>query len=192
MKTMPSRTSAPGMRKKMTRGAMTSDKLIRLYEEDLKDIYWAEQHLLEALPTMARASFTRELRKAFEDHRAETAHHLTRLDKVFAASGLKAGAKKCEGVEGLTKEGEKVMREHDEGFVRDAGLIIVAQKIEHYEIAAYGSLRTLAAVMKLGSAAKLLQSTLDEEIGADRILTVLSATINAQAFMPQPAMAFEG
>lgn len=168
-----------------------TENLLRLYEDDLKDIYWAEKHLLKVLPKMAKASSSEELKQALDDHLAQTEHHVTRLEKVFAASGLVAGSKKCEGIEGLTKEGERVIEAHEKGSVRDAGIIISAQKVEHYEIVAYGSLRTLAYVMDLDGAAKILQDTLDEESESDRILTNLSGTINAQAYLDQPEMMVE-
>jgi ferritin-like metal-binding protein YciE len=157
------------------------ESLKKLYEDDLKDIYWAENHLLETLPRMVSAAESSELRTAFEDHLAQTKIHISRLKHVFESSGLKVSAKKCEGMEGLTKEGDEMITRHVKGSVRDSGLIIAGQKVEHYEIAAYGSLRTLAQVMKLEEAAGVLQETLDEEGNANRLLTGLSRTINEQA-----------
>lgn len=157
------------------------ESLKKLYEDDLKDIYWAENHLLGVLPRMASAAESPELRIAFEDHLAETKTHVSRLKHVFESSGLKVTAKKCEAMDGLAKEGDEVIERHAKGCVRDAGLIIAGQKVEHYEIAAYGSLRTLAQVLKLDEAAGMLQETLDEEGNANRLLTGLSRTINEQA-----------
>jgi ferritin-like metal-binding protein YciE len=159
----------------------TVESLKKLYEEDLKDIYWAENHLLGVLPRMASAAESPELRSAFEDHLAQTKNHVSRLKHVFESSGLKVSAKKCEAMDGLTKEGDEVIEGHAKGCVRDTGLIIAGQKVEHYEIAAYGSLRTLAQVLKLDEAAGVLQETLDEEGNANRLLTGLSRTINEQA-----------
>lgn len=159
----------------------TVESLKKLYENDLKDIYWAENHLLGVLPKMASAAESPELRSAFQDHLAQTKNHVSRLKRVFESSGLKVTAKKCEGMDGLTKEGDEVIESHAKGCVRDTGLIIAGQKVEHYEIAAYGSLRTLAQVLKLDEAAGVLQETLDEEANANRLLTGLSRTINEQA-----------
>lgn len=168
-------------KKDMAPRESTADSLKKLYEEDLKDIYWAENHLLGVLPRMAGAAESPELRTAFEEHLAQTKNHVSRLKRVFESSGLKVTAKKCEAMDGLTKEGDKVIESHAKGCVRDTGLIIASQKVEHYEIAAYGSLRTLAQVMRLDEAAGVLQETLDEEGSANRVLTELSRTINEQA-----------
>jgi ferritin-like metal-binding protein YciE len=159
-----------------------SENLYKLYNEDLKDIYWAEKHLVKVLPKMAKAASSEELRKALEDHLRQTEGHVARVEEVFAASGLKTAAKRCEGMEGLTKEGEEVLEEFEKSTVRDAGIIVAAQKVEHYEIAAYGSLRNLADVMGLDRAAELLQTTLDEEGEADKLLTSISESVNVQAF----------
>jgi ferritin-like metal-binding protein YciE len=159
-----------------------ADNLKKLYEEDLKDIFWAENHLVKVLPKMAKAADSEELRTAFKDHLAQTQIHVSRLEDVFTSSGLKASSKKCEGMEGLTKEGAEVIEDHEKGCVRDSGLIIAAQKVEHYEISAYGSLRTLAQVMGLEDAAETLQKTLEEEGDADKHLTKLAEAINEKAF----------
>lgn len=168
--------------KRKSAGQSTSESLKKLYEEDLKDLYWAEKHLVKALPKMAKAAASEELAKAFQNHLSQTQNHVTRLEQVFTSSGLKVAAKKCEGMEGLTKEGEENIEDHKKGTVRDAGLIIAAQKVEHYEMAAYGSLRTLAQVMNLEEAEELLQETLDEEGEADKLLTSLAEKINEEAF----------
>lgn len=171
----------PSVKDKVSGDAATQS-LKKLYENDLKDIYWAENHLLQALPKMAKAAESATLRDAFEDHLAETKNHVARLERVFKSSGLKVTAKKCEGMEGVTKEVDQVINGHLKGCVRDSGLIIAGQKVEHYEIAAYGSLRTLAQVMNLEEAAGLLQETLDEEGSANKRFTVLSRKINDRAF----------
>ncbi|MEJ7913118.1 MAG: ferritin-like domain-containing protein [Chitinophagaceae bacterium] len=156
-----------------------------LFIDELKDIYWAEKHLTKALPKMRRAATSKELANAFEIHLAQTNEQLTRLEQVFELIGEKAKAIKCEGMEGLVMEGQKVMDDTPQGTsVRDAGLIISGQKIEHYEIAAYGSLVQLAKTLHLNDAANLLQLTLKEEKEADNILTQLaisSININAAA-----------
>jgi ferritin-like metal-binding protein YciE len=163
------------------RNSGQEESLRKLYEDALKDIYWAEKHLTKVLPKMARAANSGELSKAFQDHLSQTQNHVTRLEQVFASSGLKVAAKTCEGMEGLTEEGDEVVEEHEKGSVRDAGLIISAQKVEHYEIAAYGSLRTLAQTLTLDEAAELLQETLDEEGEADKKLTQIAESINQEA-----------
>jgi len=172
--------------KTKTKAAM--ETLKKLYEGDLKDIYWAENHLIKVLPKMAKAADSEELRTAFTKHLSQAHTHVSRLKKVFAASGLEVGSKKCEGMDGLTKEGAEVIEDHAKGSVRDAGLIIAAQKVEHYEIAAYGSLRDLAKVMGLEEAAKTLQETLDEEAATDKLLSGLAETINQEAFTETEVM----
>lgn len=169
------------------RGSKTKTKapmetLKKLYEADLKDLYWAENHLIKVLPKMAKAADSEELRTAFTKHLSQAHTHVSRLKKVFAASGLEVGSKKCEGMDGLTKEGAEVIEDHPKGSVRDAGLIIAAQKVEHYEISAYGSLRALAEVMGLDGAADTLQKTLDEEAATDKLLSGLAKTLNQEAF----------
>ncbi len=174
--------SMNGSRKARTNSNSRNTTLQRLYAEDLRDIYWAEKHLLKALPKMARAADSAKLKAAFQHHLAQTEEHVARVVDVFSASGIKPSTKKCEGIEGLTKEGEEVIQDHEAGSVRDAGLIMAAQKVEHYEISAYGSLRNLARTMGLEKAAELLQATLDEEADADKRLSTLSDTVNERAF----------
>lgn len=158
------------------------ENLRKLYEEDLKDIYWAEKHLVKSLQKMEKASTSDELKRAFEGHLERTKQQITRLEKIFEASELKPSTRRCEGIEGITKEADNVIEEFDKGSVCDAGLIIAAQKVEHYEIATYGSLRTLAHVLEMDEASRLLQETLNEEGEADRMLTSLSQKINTQAY----------
>jgi ferritin-like metal-binding protein YciE len=153
-----------------------------VFENDLKDIYWAENHLVNTLPKMAMAVVSDELRQALEDHLRQTEDHADRLKTVFEICSIKPAAKKCEGMEGLIKEGEEAIRQFERGIVRDAEIIIAAQKVEHYEIAAYGSLRTLAEVLGFSEAAALLQRTLDEEKEADKLLTALSESVNKDAY----------
>jgi ferritin-like metal-binding protein YciE len=153
-----------------------------LYEGDLKDLYWAENHIIKALPKMAKAAASAELETAFTKHLAQAHTHVSRLKKVFAVSGLEVGSKKCEAMDGLTKEGAEVIEDHAKGRVRDAGLIIAAPMVEHYEISAYGSLRALAEVMGFEEAAETLQETLDEEAKTDKLLSGLAETIKQEAF----------
>jgi ferritin-like metal-binding protein YciE len=154
--------------------------LNELFLDELKDIYWAEQHLVKALPKMAKAATSEELRKAIENHLQETENHVSRLEDVFDAIEEKAVAKKCEAMAGLIKEGDEIVSETEKGtFTRDAGIISAAQKIEHYEIASYGTLRTLANVLGYKEAAELLEATLEEEKTADGMLTqIAEAGIN--------------
>lgn len=146
--------------------------LNELFIDELKDIYWAEQHLVKALPKMAKAATSDELRTAIENHLAETENHITRLEDAFAALDKKAVAKKCEAMAGLIKEGDEIVAETEKGpFTRDAGIISAAQKVEHYEIASYGTLKTLATVLGYSEVAELLDATLQEEKNADSLLT---------------------
>lgn len=156
--------------------------LKKLYEEGLKDIYNAEKQLLKALPKMAKAATSEELVNAFEEHLAVTEGQVARLEEVFAASGLKVGSKKCAAMEGLVKEGEEAVEETEDGStVRDVALIMAAQKVEHYEMASYGTLRSIATVLGFDEAADLLQETLDEEGEADKTLTGIAVEVNIEA-----------
>jgi ferritin-like metal-binding protein YciE len=164
--------------------AQSEETLLKeLFIEELRDIYWAEKHLTKALPKMMKAATTEELASAFETHLGETEEQIARLEEVFDLLDLTARAKKCEGMEGLVKEGQSVMEDTPKGTsVRDAGLIISAQKIEHYEIAAYGSLTQLAKTMGMTEIAALLEETLEEEKITDQLLTELAVSgINISA-----------
>ena len=157
--------------------------LEKFFTDELKDIYYAEQHLLKALPKMAAASTTEELEDAFNDHLKQTERHVKRLEKVFQIIGKKPEGKKCEAIEGLTKEAESIIKETKEGtMTRDAALIIAAQKVEHYEIATYGGLVQLAITMGLHRAADILDKTLVEEEETDMMLTQIAENdINLEA-----------
>jgi ferritin-like metal-binding protein YciE len=170
-----------GSKKSSSKSVSSAESLKKIFEEELKDIYWAEKHLTKALPKMAKAAESEELKAAFEEHLEQTEEQVSRLDQVFEICGIKPQAKKCEAMEGLVEESQEMISEHDAGVVRDSGLIIAAQKVEHYEMAAYGSLRTLAQVLGYGEAVDLLQETLDEEGETDKNLTALSETINQMA-----------
>jgi ferritin-like metal-binding protein YciE len=158
-----------------------SEGLKKIFEDELKDIYWAEKHLTKALPKMAKASSSEELQEVFEDHLEQTHEQIKRLEQVFEICNIKVQAKKCEAMEGLVEESQEIINENEKGVVRDTALIIAGQKVEHYEIAAYGSLRTLAQVLRFNDAVDLLQTTLDEEGEADKLLTSISQTINQRA-----------
>jgi ferritin-like metal-binding protein YciE len=157
------------------------DTVEKLLMNELKDLYSAEKQITRALPKMAKAASSEELREAFQTHLEETRGHIERLDRVFELLGAKAGAKTCEGMKGLIEEGSEMMEEGEEGEVRDAGLIAAAQRVEHYEIAAYGTVRTMMQMMGQREAADLLQETLDEEGKTDKLLTKIAMRVNKQA-----------
>jgi ferritin-like metal-binding protein YciE len=182
-KSTPSKTKSRASKSdsKKSRTTSSSEGLKKIFEEELKDIYWAEKLLTKALGKMAKAAESEDLMAAFEEHLEQTEEHVGRLEQVFDICDIKAQAKKCEAMEGLVEEAQTLIDEHDAGIVRDSGLIIAAQKVEHYEIAAYGSLRTLAQVLGYDEAVDLLQETLDEEGETDKNLTALSETINQMA-----------
>jgi len=149
--------------------------LQELFIEELRDIYWAEKHLVKALPKMEKATSSEELASAFADHLAVTQEQVSRLEQVFELLGEKPRGKKCEAMEGLVKEAESVIEDTEEGSsTRDVALIIAAQKVEHYEIAAYGGLATLAKTMGKNQIKELLGQTLEEEKETDELLTQLA------------------
>ena len=161
---------------------VTESALNELFIDELKDIYWAEKHLTSALPKMAKSATSDELRSAIENHLRETENHVSRVEQVFESIGEKAVAKKCEAMAGLIKEGEEIISETEKGSItRDAGIISSAQKVEHYEIASYGTLRSLAGVLGHDEAVELLDATLQEEKNADNILTQVAETSINQA-----------
>jgi ferritin-like metal-binding protein YciE len=161
--------------------------LLKLFTDEVKDIYWAEKHLLKALPKMAKGATSEELRTAIETHIAETENQITRLDQVFQILGKSAQGKKCEAMEGLVEEGKSILEDTEEGtMTRDAGIISASQKIEHYEIASYGTLRTLANVLGLSEAVSLLEQTLEEEKQTDVNLTkIAEGFVNESASQEQ-------
>ena len=152
---------------------MSLDSLEKLFLEELKDVYNAEKQLLRALPRMAKAAESLELQQAFNKHTKETEGQVQRLERVFQELGQSARGKTCKGMQGLIEEGKEVMEKEGEGPVIDAALIASAQRVEHYEIAAYGCLRTYAQLLGLEQAVQLLQQTLEEEEATDKILTQL-------------------
>ncbi len=157
--------------------------LKELFLDELRDIYWAEKYLVKTLPKLQKAATSDELATAFEDHLAVTEEQVDRLEQIFGMLGEKARGKKCEGMEGLVKEGESVISDTDKGSsTRDAGLIISAQKVEHYEIAAYGGLATLAKTLGENDVAAILGEILEEEKEADELLTnIAEGKINQYA-----------
>jgi ferritin-like metal-binding protein YciE len=150
---------------------MALDSLHDLFLNELKDVYNAEKQIIRALPRMAKAAQSPELQQAFTKHLKETEGHVQRLEQIFADLGTAARGKKCKGMEGLIEEGKEILEEDGAAEVIDAALISAAQRVEHYEMAAYGCLRTYAQLLGLDQADRLLQQTLDEEETTDRILT---------------------
>ncbi|MDB5272412.1 MAG: ferritin-like protein [Chitinophagaceae bacterium] len=161
--------------------------LKEFFMDSLKDIYWAEKHLTKAIPKMVKAATTDELKDAFKEHLEVTQGHVARLEKVFELLGKKATAKKCDAMEGITREAESIIAETEQGsYTRDAALIMAAQKVEHYEIATYGSLVHLASTLGENEISSLLKSTLNEEKETDQALTALAEnTINQAALNDQ-------
>jgi ferritin-like metal-binding protein YciE len=149
-----------------------NSQLEKLFIDSLKDIYWAEKQLTKTLPKMKKAATTDELKSAIEEHLAQTEGHVKRLEQVFDMCGKKVQAKKCDAMEGLIREGDSIVEETQQGtMTRDAGIIMAAQKVEHYEIATYGSLVQIAKTLGMNDAAEVLHLTLDEEKQADEKLT---------------------
>lgn len=159
---------------------MTVDSLDKLLVDELKDLYSAEKQITRALPKMAKAASSSELRTAFETHLKETEGQIQRLDRVFGILGKSATGKTCKAMKGLIEEGSEVM-EQTEGEARDAAMISAAQKVEHYEMAGYGSVRTWAETLGQNEIANLLQQTLDEEGETNKKLTSIASKVNKQA-----------
>lgn len=164
--------------------SMDDHSMLReFFIDSLKDIYWAEKHLTKALPKMQKAATSEELKTAFEEHLAQTEEQIQRLEQVFEIMGEPAKAKKCDAMEGLTKEAQSIIEETEKGTAtRDVALIMAAQKVEHYEIATYGGLAQLAGTLGLEDAKELLGMTLQEEKDTDENLTAIAENdINIQA-----------
>ena len=156
--------------------------LRELFVDELKDIYWAEKALTQAIPKMIENSTSEDLKNALKMHLAETENQVIRLESVFNSIDEEPETKKCEATAGLIKEAEEIMESTEKGVVRDAGIISAAQKVEHYEIATYGTLRTFAKTLGEDEAMALLQETLDEEKNADSKLTQIAEShINSEA-----------
>ncbi|OYQ31887.1 hypothetical protein CHU92_15450 [Flavobacterium cyanobacteriorum] len=170
-KSTASKTSTATKAGKIKAKQSAAEGLRELYIDSLKDIYWAEKALLKALPKMAKNASTESLITAIDEHTAVTEEQVARLEKVFEIAGKKATAKKCEAMDGLIKEGQDIMESTEPGPVRDAGIIAASQKIEHYEIATYGTLCAFARTLGEEEAVKLLEQTLNEEKQADATLT---------------------
>lgn len=166
----------------LTKATMPASQLMKLFEDELKDIFWAEKALTKAIPKMIKNATSIELIDALSSHLEETHTQVDRLAEVFASIGKKPVAKKCEAMEGLMNEASQIMESCDKGAMRDAGIISAAQKVEHYEIATYGTLRQFALTLDLTEAISLLNETLQEEKAADEKLSeVAMAAINLEA-----------
>ena len=163
---------------------MNIDSLKTLWVHELKDLHSAERQIVEALPKIIEHTSNDELRKAFQEHLGQTKQQVKRLDKIFAKLEYKPGGQRCKGMEGLLEEGDSLIEEIDESDVLDAALISAAQRVEHYEIAAYGSARAFAEKLGEHEAAELLTESLEEEGQADRLLTqIASRRINFEAMV---------
>lgn len=160
---------------------MKENTLKSLYVDELRDLYDCENNLIKALPKMAKGANSNQLRSGFEEHLEQTKEHARRLEQILEGLGEPVKGKKCKGMQGIIAEGSETMGEDYEGAVMDAALIAAAQRVEHYEIAAYGSVRTFAELLGESDAVSLLEETLNEEKETDRKLTDLSETINQQA-----------
>jgi len=160
---------------------MSTESLKELLVEELKDIYDAEKQLVKALPKMAKASFDEELKAGFNTHFEETKEHVARLERVFKLLDEPAKGKTCPAMKGLIEESSEVLEAKEASSVRDAQIIGAAQRIEHYEMAAYGTVRTLAETLGEDEVAEILQTTLDEEGETDKRLTAAAATVNEAA-----------
>lgn len=162
---------------------MKDSEFHQFFIDELKDIYWAEKHLVKALPKMKKAATSKELAKAFDKHLGETETHVETLEKVFELLDEKAVAKKCDAMAGLLEEADSIIEDTDKGtMVRDAGLILAAQKVEHYEIATYGTLREFAKTMGHDDVYDLLSKTLENEKTTDVALTKIAESfVNEEA-----------
>ena len=160
---------------------MAAENLHELFVDELRDIYDAEKQLTKALPKMAKAADSEELRAGFEEHLEITRMQVNRLEEVFRSLGIAARGKPCEGMKGLIEEGQEMMQELEQGATLDAALIASAQKVEHYEIASYGTLATFAEILGMQDAKDLLGQTLEEEKEADERLTQVAGQINFEA-----------
>ena len=160
---------------------MRKESLKQLYVDELKDLYSAETQMVKALPKLAKASSNAELRQGFEEHLRQTSEHVSRLEQIFEMLEEKPTGKKCLGMEGLVKEGAETMQEDYDQAVMDAALIGAAQRVEHYEIAGYGTVRAFAELLGQAQHVSLLEQTLQEEKQTDDKLTQLAVQINSQA-----------
>jgi ferritin-like metal-binding protein YciE len=155
---------------------MEESSLMKLFENELKDIYWAEKAIIKGLSKMIKQATSEELIDGLENHLNETEGQVQKLEQVFDIIGKRAQGKKCEAMAGILKEGDEIMKESEKGAMRDAGIITACQKVEHYEIASYGTLRTFADTLGISNAASLLEEILEQEKSADETLTRLAVS----------------
>src|ERR1051326_1767327 len=168
---------------------MKFDTLKTLYISELRDLYNAEQQLVKALPKMAKAASSQELKDAFEKHLEQTKTHVERLEEAFEELGEKPKGKTCKAMKGLIEEGSEIVNKEGDESVIDAGIIVAAQKVEHYEIAGYGSVRTFAELLGKNRSAELLQTTLDEESETNELLNNLAQEIVNPEALSEPELA---
>ena len=180
--TTSSAKKTPSKSKSSNSGNDVAHGLNELFEDMLKDIYWAEKALTKAIPKMVKKVTSEELVNALESHLEETKNHVARCEQIFEIMGKTARAKKCEAMDGLIKEAQEIMETTEEGVVRDAGIIAAGQKVEHYEIATYGTMRAFAKILGEEEIMNLLEQTLTEEKQADEKLSeVAESSINLEA-----------
>jgi ferritin-like metal-binding protein YciE len=160
---------------------MSVDTIEKLFVEELKDLYSAENQITKVLPKMAMAAASSELRNVFERHLKETEGQIRRLEKIFEILGKSPKGKTCAGMKGVLQEGSEMLRESEEGEVRDVAMISAAQRVEHYEMAGYGTVRSYAELLGQPQIVELLEETLEEEKEADRKLTAVAKSVNPQA-----------
>jgi ferritin-like metal-binding protein YciE len=183
-KKAPVKSASNGLKqsKKIQKSSMQSSQLMKLFVDELKDIYWAEKALTKAIPRMVKQATSPELNEALSAHLEETRKHVIRLENVFEMIEVKAVAKKCEAMDGLIREASEIMESCEKGSMRDAGIISAAQKMEHYEIATYGTLRQFAETLDMTDVEELLATSLEEEKEADLILSAVAMdAINVEA-----------
>jgi len=174
-KAAPKKQAAPAKKSTPKKSESKNSGLREFFEDELKDIYWAEKHLTKVLPKMQKAATAQQLKDALGDHLKTTETHVTRLEQVFEMLGKKAQAKKCDAMAGITEEGQGIIDETEKGTAtRDVGIILAGQKVEHYEIATYGGLAQLAKTLGLNDVADILETTLGEEKEADELLTEIA------------------
>lgn len=182
METKNSESNSAAKNSPKSKSSMQSSQLMQLFEDELKDIYYAEKALTKAIPKMIKNATSVDLVDALENHLTETEEQIDRLEKIFKLIGKKAEAEKCEAMTGLIKEAGEIMEACEEGAMRDAGIISAAQKVEHYEIASYGTLRQFAETLGLKEAEELLLQTLEEEKNADaKLIEVAVSAVNIDA-----------
>jgi len=168
-------------KEKSMNSTIQSSKLMKLFEDELKDLYWVEKAVTKAIPKMIKNATSQHLTDALKSHLVETEKQIDRLEQVFESIDKKATAKKCEAMDGIIKEGGELMESAEAGAMRDAGIISAGQKVEHYEMASYGTLRQFAETLGLDEAVSLLDATLNEEKAADKKLSEVAQTINVEA-----------